>query len=75
MITKEWNTFERYPQQGANIVLHIRGYRIRENKYCHNFLEVNDFDARSFDKRDFTSYIKSVVWDYSWLPTTALMEQ
>lgn len=75
MIAKEWITFEHYPKQGANIVLHIRGYRIRENKYCHDFISLSNFDALHFDKRDYTPSIKFVTWDYSWLPTTSLMEQ
>lgn len=75
MIAKEWTTFEHYPKQGAYIVLHIRGYRIRENKYCHDFISLANFDARYFDKRDYTPCIKFVTWDYSWLPITSLIER
>lgn len=74
MITKEWKTFTHYPKQGSNIVLHIRGYRIRENKYCHDFVNLTNFNACYFDKRDFTPNIKYVVWDYSWLPITSLIK-
>lgn len=75
MIAKDWTTFEHYPKQGAYIVLHVRGYRIRENKYCHDFIAISNFDARFFDKRDYIPNIKFVVWDFSWLPITTLMEQ
>lgn len=75
MITKEWLSFDRYPQQGSDIILHIRGYYIRENKYCHDFVRLFRFHAMYFDKRDYTPKIKSVVWDYSWLPVKALEQQ
>lgn len=75
MIERKWITFERYPKKNADIVLHIRGYRIRENKYCHDFIALSNFDASYFDKRDFTPNIKFVTWDYSWLPMTSLIKQ
>lgn len=69
----KWNTFETYPAQGDDIILHIRGYQIRENKYNHDFIHIQGFDASSFDKRDYTPNISSVAWSYSWLPTESLM--
>lgn len=75
MIAREWITFDHYPQQGTCIMLHIRGYRVRENKYCHDFIDIPNFDAFHFDKRDYTPDIKSTTWDYSWLPVTSLIKQ
>ncbi len=69
----KWKNFETYPHQHENIILHIKGYRIRENKYCHDFIQIKNFDAIAFDKRDYTPVIESIVWNYEWLPTKTLM--
>lgn len=68
-----WKTFKTYPIQASDIILHIKGYRIRANTYCHDFVRINSFDALSFDKRDYTPLLPSIVWEYEWLPTETLM--
>lgn len=74
MMAKNWNSFDHYPRINTDIVLHIRGYLVRENKYIHDFYEVYKFDARFFDC---TKYIpknikERIVWEYSWLPISEL---
>lgn len=75
MIGRAWGTFEQYPRQGEDIVLHINGYKIRENKYCHDFFRIEHFNAKTFDARDFTPRIDGVTWNYSWLPTKKLLKE
>lgn len=72
MIDKDWRTFEHYPQHRSDIVLHISGYRVRKGKRCHDFIRIKRFNAKTFDKRDYTPTIESVKWDYSWLPSKFL---
>ena len=74
MLHQQWKTFEHYPKQGSTVILHIRGYRVRENIYCHDFITISKFNALSFDKRDFTPNLGSFIkWDFSWLPQKTLM--
>lgn len=73
MINLNWRTFERYPEQGSDIVLHTKGYRIRENKYCHGFIRIGNFDSITFDARSFVQQNKNIMWTYSWLPTSQLI--
>lgn len=74
MLLQEWNTFEHYPKQGSSIVLHIRGYKIRASKYCHDFIAIPRFNARSFDKTSYIPDIDSLIkWEYTWLPQKSLM--
>ncbi len=75
MIGKEWLTFERYPLQNTDIVFHVRGYHIRENKFSHDFIRIKQFDAKTFDKTAYRPNWKSVVWKYTWLPTKALKKR
>ena len=72
MIHKDWKDFACYPKQGSNIVLHVKGYQIRQNKNIHDFVSITNFNAASFDVRDFTPKIEGVTWNYSWLPIETL---
>lgn len=72
MTHKKWRTFEHYPKQGEDIVLHVKGYRIRENKYCHDFVRIRNFDGATFQPSVYAQQIKSVVWKFSWLPVSQL---
>lgn len=73
MRVNKWKTFETYPHQKSDIILHIKGYRIRANTYCHDFVRIENFNAAHFDKRDYTPALPSITWDYEWLPTETLM--
>jgi hypothetical protein len=68
-----WRTFEHYPKQGSTIMLHIKGYGIRENKLYHAFADIKNFDAKCFDQRYYTPTNSNVVWSYSWLPITSVL--
>lgn len=70
MIHKKWKTFEHYPKQGEDIVLHVKGYRVRENKYCHDFIRIHQFDAKTFQPYSYVQEIQSVVWKFLWLPVS-----
>ena len=70
MMHREWRTFERYPEQGADVVLHVKGYRIRENKYVHDFIRLLKFNGKTFNPKAFTPIDKNTVWTYLWLPTS-----
>ena len=72
MASLKWRTFKRYPGQGSDIVLHIKGYRIRENRYCHDFIRVPRFDGTTFHPAGYTPKIGNMVWDFSWLPASSL---
>lgn len=72
MINERWRTFEHYPKQGEDIVLHVKGYRVRENKYCHSFIRIHHFDGKSFQPNSYVQKIQSVVWKFSWLPASQL---
>lgn len=72
MITRKWRTFEHYPKQNEEIVLHIKGYRIRENKYVHDFIRIPNFDGRQFAPKDYVPKRLSVIWKFSWLPASEL---
>lgn len=72
MMTRKWRTFEHYPKQQEDIVLHIRGYHIRSNKYVHDFIRILKFDGRHFSPKSYTHKRQSVVWNFSWLPTSEL---
>lgn len=73
MVNRKWRTFEHYPRQEADIILHIKGYRIRENKYCHDFIRILDFNGVTFNPTKYAPKIQSVVWSFSWLPTSQLI--
>lgn len=72
MIKREWNTFEHYPKQGMDIVLHIKGYHIRNNKYSHDFIRILKFDGTSFTSIKYIPKTQSIIWRYSWLPVSKL---
>lgn len=72
MISQQWNTFENYPKYRSDIVLHIKGYQIRSNRYYHDFIRIPNFNGKTFNPRKFTPKMQSVVWEYSWLPTSQL---
>lgn len=72
MMKLKWRTFEEYPEQGVTIVLHVKGYMVRENKNVHQFHTIK-FDALKFDKREFTPELSGTVWEYTWLPVEGLM--
>lgn len=75
MINCKWRTFEHYPRQGADIVLHIKGYHIRENKYCHDFIRIPNFNGIAFNPNEYVPKRQSVVWKFSWLPISSLIVQ
>lgn len=63
-----WRTFERYPLQGSSIVLHVQGYRIRENKNIHDFISIYKFNPKTFNPRKYIPKQEGTVWTYSWQP-------
>ncbi len=73
MIHRDWRTFEHYPKPGSDIILHIKGYRIRENKYVHDFIRIRPFDASTFDPKEYVPQNRSTIWKYSWQYTTLLV--
>lgn len=70
LIRKEWHSFERYPIQGSDIVLHLVAYHIRQNKKSHVFIRINAFNAMDFDIREYLPPMKMVSWSFSWLPAS-----
>lgn len=72
MINQQWNTFERYPKCRSDIVLHVRGYQVRSNKYYHDFVRITSFNSQTFNPRKCTPKRQGVVWSYTWLPTSQL---
>lgn len=73
MLFCDWRSFEHYPKQNADIVLHIKGYHIRNNKNSHDFIRIPKFDGMTFNPKRYTPNMKSVVWTYSWLPVSRLV--
>lgn len=73
MVGHAWGTFERYPRQGEDVVLHVKGYKVRENKFYHDFHRIPRFNVKTFDARDYTPQMESVTWSYSWLPAKKLL--
>lgn len=72
MISRQWRTFEHYPSQDDDIVLHIKGYRIRENKYVHDFIRIPRFNGKQFSPSDYVPKRLSIIWRFSWLPSSEL---
>lgn len=73
MMGREWRTFERYPNQDADVVLHIKGYVVRKNKNIHDFIRIPKFNAWTFNPRVYASDNEGVTWSFSWLPTSLLI--
>ena len=72
MISQDWNTFERYPEQGSDIMLHVKGYKVRENKYYHDFVRITSFDGKKFHPARYIKNMQGVAWSYTWLPVFKL---
>lgn len=72
MLKESWSSFERYPKNNSSIVLHICGHNKQENKNLHDFVQIDNFDAVSFDKTAFTPKANGILWNYSWRYTKEL---
>lgn len=70
LIKKQWRSFEKYPIQGSDIVLHLVAYHIRQNKKTHVFIKIDGFNAIDFDVREYLPSLKEVSWSFSWLPAS-----
>lgn len=69
LMSLNWNTFSRYPEQGTSIYLHC----FTENDLNHKFLKIDNFNAVSLDLdaiiQDFPLNKK---WQFSWLPANEI---
>lgn len=73
MIGYEWRSFEHYPKNGSDIMLHVKGRSRLENKVFHDFVRIRNFNCVSFNPRRYNPPKIGVAWGYSWLPVTNLI--
>lgn len=63
LLKKKWHTFERYPKQGDDIVLHCIA-----NNGKHEFMTISDFNAVTFNpKRVLEVLPNGDGWTFEWL--------
>lgn len=72
MLQREWIGFDKYPENGTDIVLHITAHHIKENKNGHDFIPIRKFNAMSFCLQDYIPKMTGVSWHCSWLPMKGL---
>lgn len=66
LMSLEWNSFKRYPEQGLHIYIHCTA---DDDSSVHRFFEFNGFNAVSFDKGPLVKKLGGRHrWLYSWLP-------
>ena len=71
LMSLQWNTFERYPDQGDSIYIHCIS-----NKDSHKFLKVSCFNAVYFDFRNILKKLPdNQSWQFFWLPAKQIKEQ
>lgn len=75
---KHWNLFNKYPELGSDIVLHLIGHKSGTTIYLHQFEKIEMFDPRMFDMRDYYANspekTKGTTWKAEWLPVSALVK-
>lgn len=67
LLRHTWNSFEKYPKYNENIMLHVIGNVVGENRVLHDFVPMR-FNAKKFDPADHIKQRKGVQWKFSWLP-------
>ena len=75
MINAHWNSFEKYPPAGMNIMLHMEAHKQHSNTVLHGFTQIHNFNPVNFCPKDYIKAdIKGVVWGVSWLPLSSLQK-
>lgn len=75
LLAEDWRTFEKYPEEGALVMVHIQGYAPKEKKNYHLFKKMK-FHAQKFDPYSIRDNSKPfVIWTYSWLYAHEVYEQ
>lgn len=71
LLSLDWNTFARYPEQGMNIWLHC----FTAGGTLYRFIKVENFNSACFDTghiiQDLPAHHK---WMFSWLPASLVDE-
>ncbi len=71
LLSLQWNTFVKYPDQGKDIYLHC----FSDDGTIHKFFKVNQFNAVSFDfQKIVNKYSNKLRWQFSWLPAEKIDE-
>lgn len=74
--TLRWNSFEQYPQQGSDIMLHAAGISTETEQMVHRFIKVGNFNAVSFNIDEIIKRLMAHVnWKFSWLPMREIERQ
>lgn len=69
LMSLNWNTFSRYPEQGSSIYLHCR----TEDDSVHKFLKIDKFNAVFLDlDKIVQSFSSNHQWQFSWLPANKI---
>jgi len=64
----QWKTFEQYPKQGSDIMLHAAGINTETNLMVHRFIKISNFNAVSFNINEIVKRLLAHVnWRFSWL--------
>lgn len=67
LIDRDWRSFEKYPKDRSNIMLHVMGHVVKGNTTLHDFFSIK-FNTKKFSPRAYIKQIAGVTWSYSWLP-------
>lgn len=71
LISLDWNSFTRYPNQDSSIYLHC----FTEDNSIHKFFKIKRFNAVFFDfKKLVQSTPNKHQWQFAWLPTESIDE-
>lgn len=71
LMSLDWNTFARYPEQGANIWLHC----FTAGRTIHRFIKIENFNSACLDVGQIIQDLPSNhKWMFSWLPVNLVDE-
>ena len=69
LLSLEWNTFDRYPDQGSDIFIHC----FTEDDSIHKFVKLRQFNGVCFDfKMIINSFPNNQRWRFTWLPAAKI---
>lgn len=68
LMSLDWNTFSRYPEQGSSIYLHC----FTEDNSNHKFLKIDNFNAVFLDFDDIIKRFSNKKWQFQWLPANEI---
>lgn len=71
LMSLNWNTFAKYPEQGMDIWLHCSTV----GKTTHRFVKIENFNSACFDTGQIIKDLPSSHrWIFSWLPASSVDE-